>query len=380
MENIDAIFAAALSEKTASWGSKRKLSIATGLSEQYIGKIARGVKRGSESTRRKIADALGFPQKKYEEFLDIGRVVLAGSDGSSESEIQEETPTENNYGNDTEYVAEPPSEEDLFLTRPPELRYFYYALNQLLPGRDRPARVKLAYKVRIQTAVIDRVLNRRDLLPETEIQEKIAAAFDMSLDGFLFVGRRIDEEVSTEILNAFPETVIDLPDEEAEAERSGFYDLILDQAPAPSPEPNLRPVPMLGLAHCGRKGWNAVMPISVSAAPISLGPRAFAVTVDGLSMLPEGLGPGMICYCDPDQAPLPGDAVYVGLQQVSGGSLGSIKKYLGIGPQVELPTDWIKVRGWDDPDKHQHQNSFVINIPPRQVELLATVIYVRRRV
>ena len=78
MENVDKIFLAALNSFLDERGAKAALSKKTGIAPQYFGKIAAGTRYGSEETRRSIAAALGFPGRRYENFLDIGRAILEG--------------------------------------------------------------------------------------------------------------------------------------------------------------------------------------------------------------------------------------------------------------------------------------------------------------
>lgn len=133
----------------------------------------------------------------------------------------------------------------------------------------------------------------------------------------------------------------------------------------------LRPVPMLGLASCGVNGWNQKMPIAVSASPLMQGDRMVAVIAAGESMVPAGIASGQVCYCDPDQQVLEGDAVYV--ERVDG--YANIKLYLGEGERA----GWIRLKGWLDPDKHQRRKEFFIDLPRDQIAQIAPIIYVRRR-
>lgn len=57
------------------WGGKKKCAQAAGISPGYLGEIAAGKKRGDENVRRAIASYFG---DSYEDFLTLGRKVLAG--------------------------------------------------------------------------------------------------------------------------------------------------------------------------------------------------------------------------------------------------------------------------------------------------------------
>lgn len=128
---------------------------------------------------------------------------------------------------------------------------------------------------------------------------------------------------------------------------------------------------MVGLASCGMEGWNKVTSISVSASPIVLGQNAMAVIAAGESMVPAGIACGQICYCDPDQAPLEGDAVYLLRQD----NTATVKIYLG----ATIKRGWIGLKGWLDKDTTGERKSFRFEVPEDEVVTLAPVMYVRRR-
>lgn len=133
----------------------------------------------------------------------------------------------------------------------------------------------------------------------------------------------------------------------------------------------LRPVPMVGLASCGVEGWNQVMPIAVSASPLMQGENMVAVIAAGESMVPAGIASGQVCYCDPDQPVLEGDAVY--LERVDG--MATIKLYLGEGERAGT----IQLKGWHPVDAEERRMPFIVELPREQVAKIAPVIYVRRR-
>lgn len=133
----------------------------------------------------------------------------------------------------------------------------------------------------------------------------------------------------------------------------------------------LRPVPMVGLASCGTEGWSSVRSIAVSASPIVLGARAIAVIAAGESMVPAGIANGQICYCDPDQVPLEGDVVYLLRQD----STATVKIYVGSAKKK----GWIGLQGWHDQDEHGERGRFSLDIPEDEVDIIAPVLYVRRR-
>ena len=77
MEDISKIFLFAFNavfEK--KHGAQVALARATGIDPSYLNRILKGTAPGSDQNKRAIAEALGYPGKKYEDFLDIGRQAL----------------------------------------------------------------------------------------------------------------------------------------------------------------------------------------------------------------------------------------------------------------------------------------------------------------
>lgn len=60
--------------------TQAELSKRSGISKSQINDILKGRAYGSEETKRSLAAALGYPDRRYEDFLDIGRRILAGED------------------------------------------------------------------------------------------------------------------------------------------------------------------------------------------------------------------------------------------------------------------------------------------------------------
>jgi len=145
------------------------------------------------------------------------------------------------------------------------------------------------------------------------------------------------------------------------------------QQPAPTPPPPRAnsPIRMVGLASCGVVGWNQIMPVAVSASAPEVGDKAVAVIAFGESMVPAGISSGQVCYADPGQAPLQGDAVYVARRD----GLATVKLYLGEGERA----GWVRLKGWLDPDQDGQRKPFFVDMPKDQIETIAPVIYVRRR-
>ncbi|MBF0168757.1 MAG: helix-turn-helix domain-containing protein [Alphaproteobacteria bacterium] len=129
-------------------------------------------------------------------------------------------------------------------------------------------------------------------------------------------------------------------------------------------------VPVIGLAECGLRGWFQEGSMSVRASrPGDLrNPEAFAVMAVGQSMLPAGIHPGFLCFCDPTDSPDPGDAVFV--ERADGRA--SIKVFSQSEP------GWITLQGWLDP-VNGVQESYFDKITASQIKKIATIVYVKRK-
>ncbi len=140
------------------------------------------------------------------------------------------------------------------------------------------------------------------------------------------------------------------------------------------PAPQLdapRPMPLMGLASCGVRGLEQIMPFAVAASPLVLGPRAFAVIASGESMAPAGIASGHVCYCDPDQPPAPEEAVFLRRKD----NLGALKCYIGAGERAGFQS----FRGWLPPDDNGRRKEFILDVEETLIDAIAPVIFVRRR-
>ena len=131
-----------------------------------------------------------------------------------------------------------------------------------------------------------------------------------------------------------------------------------------------RPLPVLGLVPCGIEGWHTVNPIPI-AATLPVTPSMFAVIAAGESMVPAGIAPGHICYCDPNQSALVGEAVYVAA--VDGRA--TIKEFTG---ETQGKPGWLRFRGWKEQSNGKREQ-FFLDLEDKDVEKIAPVIFVRRR-
>jgi|GEM_PF-1843877 len=80
MADFDEYFRAALLDAVKARGSQARLSRESGIGTSYINNIVKGRDSGSEATRRALAAALGFAGRHYEDFLEMGRVIMDGGE------------------------------------------------------------------------------------------------------------------------------------------------------------------------------------------------------------------------------------------------------------------------------------------------------------
>ena len=82
MELISDFFLKALKNyfKNAKWGDQNRIALSAGISPKVLNNILAGRNYGSEEHRRSIAKACGYSGRAYDDFLDIGRRLLAGED------------------------------------------------------------------------------------------------------------------------------------------------------------------------------------------------------------------------------------------------------------------------------------------------------------
>lgn len=131
------------------------------------------------------------------------------------------------------------------------------------------------------------------------------------------------------------------------------------------------PVPLVGLASCGVHGLEQIMPFAVTVSPIALSNKSVAVVASGESMVPAGIASGHVCYCDPEQEPLAGEAVF--LRRKDG--LGALKLFLGRGEREGS----LLFKGWLPPDDKGNRKEFLIDVEKVSIDSIAPVIFVRRR-
>jgi len=82
MELISDLFLKALKNyfRNSKWGDQAKIARSAKISQKVLNNILAGRNYGSEEQRRAIASACGYPDRAYEDFLDIGRALMAEKD------------------------------------------------------------------------------------------------------------------------------------------------------------------------------------------------------------------------------------------------------------------------------------------------------------
>lgn len=132
-------------------------------------------------------------------------------------------------------------------------------------------------------------------------------------------------------------------------------------------------IPIAGFASCGMSGWNGCMTYPLAVPAPHMRPDMIAVMATGESMLPEGIGHGHICFCDPHVAPIPGECVYVTHRD----KMATLKAFVGT-VQMEGGTGY-RLQGWQDKMNGEPQKHFYLDVLQSLVVTLAPVVYVQRR-
>ena len=129
---------------------------------------------------------------------------------------------------------------------------------------------------------------------------------------------------------------------------------------------------VVGLAECGMAGWfdqTGPMALRVQRPTDVNDPNAFAVIAAGTSLLPEGVKPGFVCICSPEIQPESGDLVYI-RDKAGKAALKIFRTMQG---------EWLQIEGYLPPDTVGRQQIYTEKKAMNQVEMLATVLYIKRR-
>lgn len=139
------------------------------------------------------------------------------------------------------------------------------------------------------------------------------------------------------------------------------------------PTSALRPIPLIGFAACGTEGWGGTMTYEVPITPPHPRPDMIAIVASGDSMLPEGIGNGHICFCDPHAPPMPGECVYI--EQTDGKA--ALKRFLGE-CHIKGSGAGIELRYWRRKEGKLIEHN--LQLAKFFLKTIAPVIYVQRRV
>jgi transcriptional regulator with XRE-family HTH domain len=80
MKNIDDVFKSTILYFMNFHGSQKNFASSLGISPSFLNDIIKMRRKADEETKRQIAGALGYPDRQYEDFLDVGRHILDGGD------------------------------------------------------------------------------------------------------------------------------------------------------------------------------------------------------------------------------------------------------------------------------------------------------------
>ncbi len=161
---------------------------------------------------------------------------------------------------------------------------------------------------------------------------------------------------------------------------TGEGDVFTDESPAPSrpADPNIlntgENLNLIGLAQCGVDGWSQTMPIAINSSVPEFHKDYIAALTIGDSMVPAGVLPGNIVYCDPRLQPSIGEPVFVMRRDAHGEEAAGVKIYKG---QDEK---WLYLQGWLAKQGNKPQTEFNIQQLVNEISIIAPVVMIRRRV
>lgn len=145
---------------------------------------------------------------------------------------------------------------------------------------------------------------------------------------------------------------------------------IFTQAPeAARLSKNYRQVPVIGLATCGIRGWYNPSPLAITT-PLPMpdaSDKVFAVLAVGHSLVPAGLKPGHVAFCDPDVKPEHNDLIFI--ERADGRA--SLKRFKG------REDEWLTIEGWLEPDDKGQQLPYLERFSADSLKCLASVIFIR---
>lgn len=130
-----------------------------------------------------------------------------------------------------------------------------------------------------------------------------------------------------------------------------------------------RQVPVIGLASCSLKGWYNPAPLAITTpAPVpATAENVFAVLAVGHSMMPRGIMPGHVLFCDPGVKPSRNDVVYI--ERNDGTAAVKALK--------ALDESWVTIEGWLDPSPSGEQTPCQEKFALSAVKRLVSVVFIR---
>ncbi|MBI9110014.1 helix-turn-helix domain-containing protein [Maridesulfovibrio ferrireducens] len=134
-------------------------------------------------------------------------------------------------------------------------------------------------------------------------------------------------------------------------------------------------LPLIGLAQCGVSGWSLTLPMAATSSVPKFHKDMIAAMAIGDSMVPAGINPGNIVYCDPKMKPIEGEPVFIvrrGMDTKKEGE-ATLKLYMGEDDK------WIYLKGWLT-NMGTHQKDFEIKQLKAEIKTIAPVVMIRRRI
>ncbi|MBI9112229.1 S24 family peptidase [Maridesulfovibrio ferrireducens] len=133
---------------------------------------------------------------------------------------------------------------------------------------------------------------------------------------------------------------------------------------------------LIGIAQCGPMGWSLTMPLAATSSVPTFHKDMIAALAIGDSMVPAGINPGNIVYCDPRLEPLKNEPIFVIRRGRDADKEGdaTIKLF------VKQDDEWLYMKGWLQKNGEPHQRDFEIKQHLDEVEVVAPVVMIRRRV
>lgn len=135
------------------------------------------------------------------------------------------------------------------------------------------------------------------------------------------------------------------------------------------PASSAHSLPLNGFAEKKTDGWYTPQAMTSHVSLEIADPNAFAVTVHGQGLMPEGLQPGFLCICSPMLRPVKGDIVHIKRQD----GMEALKIF------TDEDGSWLVLKSYTDQDAQGRQRAFEDRIKKGAVSQLAPVVFIRRK-